>query len=108
MPTGAPTYPGIGGFLGSRWSLMLAVLLCLTVRLFWIASHLETGLSTLAIDWRNSTLSWLIGPYIPVSQRPPIEQAHFWLAETDRILREHPNNARLTMAAALILDSPGT
>jgi hypothetical protein len=48
----------------------------------------------------------MFGPYEPMSSREPAEQSEFWLQETTRILDMHPNDAALTMGAALMLDAP--
>ena len=49
----------------------------------------------------------LVGEHVPVGTLEPIDQAEFWLRETDRILAADPDNAELVMGAALVLDSPG-
>jgi len=82
--------------------------LVLGLRAAWVASHLETGWSTLAIHWRDATLGWFVGKYQPVSQREPTDQADFWLRETERIVAANPQSAEIAMGAALLLDTPGT
>ena len=81
--------------------------LVLGLRAAWVASHLETGRSTLAIHWRDATLGWFVGKYQPVSQREPTDQADFWLRETERIVAANPRSAEIAMGAALLLDAPG-
>jgi hypothetical protein len=87
---------------------LAALLLCfsLSLRLVWLASRTETGFSTLGMQWRDATLGWILGEHQPIYLREPAEQADFWLRETDRVLKAHPNDARLAMGAALLLDAP--
>lgn len=73
----------------------------------WVASDLETGWTSLGLQWRDATVGWLVGKYQPVSEREPADQADFWLRETDRIVAAHPQNAEIAMGAALVLDTPG-
>ena len=90
-------------------SMLIALLvLCLAVRFVWDVSHTEIGWETVRQQWRDETLGWFTGSRVPIGCRPPAEQAEFWLAETERILAEEPNNAELAAAAALLLDSPGS
>lgn len=87
--------------------VLAALLLGLAVRAAWVASRTETGWDVLRMQWYNATLGWLLGDYEPIGQREPTDQADYWLAETDRILAAHPDDAELAMGAAWVLDAPG-
>jgi hypothetical protein len=88
------------------WLCILLSCLSLSARLLWLASQTETGLTILRLQWRDATIGWILGNHQPITSREPSEQAEFWLPEVDRILKAHPNDARMTMGAALVLDSP--
>ena len=45
--------------------------LVLGSRAAWVASHLETDWTTLAIHWHDATVGWFLGEYEPVSRREP-------------------------------------
>ena len=90
----------VGGFV-------VLLLLIPFVRLAWIASHTETGWETISQQWRDAAVGLVAGEHRPISNREPVEQAAFWLAETDRIIAEDPRNPELAMGAALLLSSPG-
>ncbi len=68
---------------------------------------METGLQTLQLQWRDATVGWFFGDHVPIARRDPLEQADFWLQETERVLQAHPDDAALTMGAAWVLDAPG-
>lgn len=89
------------------WACWLLLVIGLAVRLFWRASQMETGLETLSTNWRDATIGWAVGDYQPIASREPQEQAEYWLAEVDRVLEAHPDDAQLMMGAAIVLDSPG-
>ncbi len=89
------------------WGGLLLVFLVLAVRLAWVASRTETGWETITQQWRDATVGLVLGNHVPVGSLEPIDQAEFWLRETDRILAADPDNAELAMGAALVLDSPG-
>ncbi len=91
----------------SFWGGLLAVFLALAIRLAWVASRTETGWETIAQQWRDATVGLVLGDHVPVGSLEPIDQADFWLRETDGILAADPDNAELAMGAALVLDSPG-
>jgi len=86
--------------------LRLAILV-LAARAAWVASDLETGWTSLRVQWRDATLGWFLGEYELVSEREPTDQADFWLRETDRIVAANPQSAEIAMGAALVLDTPG-
>lgn len=88
--------------------LIALLILWLAVRFVWVVSHTEIGWAAVRQQWREETLEWFTGSRVPIGCRLPAEQAEFWLAETERILVEEPDNAELAAAAALLLDSPGT
>ena len=88
------------------WGGLLVVFLALAVRLAWVASRTETGWETITQQWRDATVGLVLGDHVPVGSLEPIDQAEFWLRETDRILAADPDNAELAMGAALVLDSP--
>lgn len=92
--------------LGLATCVVLAILL-LGGRAAWVASHLETDWTTLAIHWRDATVDWFFGKYEPVSNREPTDQADFWLRETERLVAANPQSAEIAMGAALLLDTPG-
>ncbi len=94
-------------FLGF-WACLWLLLLCLSIRLLWLASRTETGFQTLHLHWRDATLGWVQGSYKPIHSREPPDQAEFWLREVGRVLEDHPDDASIVMGAALVLDSPGT
>lgn len=98
--TGAnPTWPAV------RWSILAVVLLTLAVRLIAVAARTETGWDTIRSQWAAS-IEWTGWAPKQVGYREPPAQARFWLAETERILTEHPDSAALHMGAAWVLDSP--
>ncbi|MCA9106411.1 MAG: hypothetical protein KDA83_13355, partial [Planctomycetales bacterium] len=78
-----------------RQLFFITVVLLLVVRLFWVVSGTESGWSQLWLQWRNATWGLVAGRYVPVSNRTAKEQGEFWLAETDRILKLHPDDAEL-------------
>ncbi len=85
-----------------------ALLVFLTVRVFWTAADTEAGLSFLGHQWKRATVGWVVETD-PITARPATEQARFWLAEIDRVLKEAEQEdpqtrAMLTMGAALCLD----
>lgn len=80
----------------------------LTARVLWTAASTESGFSFLGQQWKRATLGWFVDTD-PITAKPGIEQAEFWLAEIDRVLEEAKDEdaatrARLTMGAALTLD----
>ncbi len=88
------------------WGCALLLIACLIIRLLWHAAQLETGFQSLYSHWRDATLGWVEGSYEPISSRQPSEQAEYWLREIDKVSELHPNDAQLTMGAAIVLDSP--
>ncbi len=88
------------------WGSVGLAALTFGVRAGWEASQTETGTGMVAVQWRDATLGWVSGCYEPVSSRAPAAQAEFWVQETSRILAAHPNDAGLTMGAAMMLDAP--
>ncbi len=90
------------------WACTLALLSGLIVRLLWLALPTETGPQNLWLTWRSTTAGWLLDGREPIGSRDPPEQAAFWLLEANRVLETRPNDARLAMGAALVLDSPDT
>ncbi|MHB1034046.1 MAG: hypothetical protein ACYC35_29840 [Pirellulales bacterium] len=95
-------------FCRAFWASMLVLLVALAIRLVWIAARTETGLETLAMQWRDATWGWIVGAYEPVYTRRPPEQAEYWLAEVDRVLAAHPDDPQLAMGAAIVLDAPSS
>ena len=77
------------------------------MRLAWITSHTEIGWETISQQWRDATVGLVVGEYQYLTYHEPVEQAAFWLAETDRIVAEDPKNPELLMGAALLLAEPG-
>jgi hypothetical protein len=67
------------------WLCLLFLCLVLGVRVLWIASRNETGLTTLRLQWRDATVGWILGEHQSISMQEPPEQAEYWLRETDRI-----------------------
>jgi hypothetical protein len=43
------------------WVFALMILLCLGVRVLWLASRTETGCCTLRQQWRDATAGWFQG-----------------------------------------------
>lgn len=93
--------PGRAGRL-----FLIILFLGLGTRLLWVVLRTETGASALRGQWRDATIGWFAGKHLPLYLRDPPEQADYWLGETERVLAAHPNDARLMMGAALLLDSP--
>ena len=89
------------------WTAYAVLVLLLASRTAWVASHAETGWETLSLQWKDATLGWFVGRYVPICQRDPVEQAEFWLGEVERIVDANPDDAALAMGAACILDAPG-
>lgn len=89
-------------------ALFLVVVLILGARLAWVASTTETGWQTLGLSWYNAALGCIGLEREPIGDREPAEQADIWLREVDRVLQAHPDDARIAMGAAWMLDSPGT
>lgn len=89
------------------WGCAIVLLVCLAVRLLWRAAEMETGIQSLVSHWRDATIGWVVGDHEPIYLCQPIEQADYWLREANRVLDADPNDAQLTMGAALVLDSPG-
>ncbi|NQT35928.1 MAG: hypothetical protein HQ581_00475 [Planctomycetes bacterium] len=85
-------------------AVFLLLALALGARLARVAAHLETGPETLALSWRGATLGQVGYPRIPLRERPPTDQADFWLAEVDRIFAEREPTAEMLMGAAWVLD----
>jgi hypothetical protein len=82
------------------------VIVVLTGRLLWIASHLEAGMETLGSMMRDGLLGWIgIEPF-SLPDRPPQKQAQFWMDKTASILMDNPPDPELLLGAAWILDSP--
>lgn len=75
-------------------------------RVLWIALHAETGFETLRSQWVDAVRALAFRPRVPVSQQEPIDQAEFWLDAVDHVVAVAPENAELTMGAALVLDCP--
>jgi len=95
----------------ARWILSicsLLVLLFLACRLLLVALQTETGLQTLSLSWWDATCGAVLGKHEPIYSQEPAIQAEYWLAESDRVLEAHGDNAQITMGAALALDNPGT
>lgn len=90
------------------WLCTGLLIAMLAGRLLWTASHTETGLETLRAQWVDAVRELAFRPRVPVSVREPIEQGEFWNGEVDRVLEAAPRDAKLTMGAALVLDSPAT
>ena len=88
-------------------ALLLVAVLILAARLVWIAAKTETGWETLGLSWYNSMLGPIGRERQPIGDRDPAEQAEIWLREVDRVLAAHPDDARIAMGAAWMLDSPG-
>ncbi len=88
------------------WLGTLLVLVGLACRLCWYVARTETGLETLRLQWRDATWGLVVGERAPIYSQEPAVQARLWLAEVDRVLHRHRNDAELTMGAALVLDSP--
>jgi len=88
------------------WPMLLVLVIAgLTARAVWHASTTETGWQFLEEQARWATLGWFIEPE-PIVHRLPPEQAKFWLARTDEVLRRYPDDAEVAMGAALMLHRP--
>ncbi|QDU58146.1 hypothetical protein [Aeoliella mucimassa] len=90
----------------AKWVVAAAVLLAV-VRIASVASHTEYGWGLLSDQWQFALGTPVGLQHTPIGQCPPVDQAKFWLAETDRVVAEHPDSASLAMGAAWVLDSPG-
>ena len=90
----------------AKWLVVVALLLAAT-RVAWVASHAEYGWGLLSDQWQYALVHPVGLQHTPIGRRPPIDQAKFWLAETDRVVAAHPDSASLAMGAAWVLDSPG-
>ena len=86
--------------------IVVLLLLIPLVRLAWVTSRTETGWETISQQWRDATVGLVAGEHQPISSREPVEQAAFWLRETQRIVAAEPENPELAMGAALLLASP--
>lgn len=86
--------------------LMMAALLIAGVRFVWVASKCETGWGFVVTQWQDATLGVVGLEHAPIADREPSQQAEFWLAEVDRVVREHPESPSIRMGAAWVLDSP--
>ncbi len=96
-------------YLGSAfWFSLVVLLVGMTCRSLWLASRTEAGFDTIKQQWGDSTIGLVVGGRTPVYSREPVEQAAFWLGETERVLQAHSNDAELSMGAAIVLDGPGT
>lgn len=84
-----------------------AVVLALSSRVIWMAGQTETGGPVLRQQWRDAFLGWFTGRHDPIYMLEPIEQADFWLRETQRVVETQPKNAACVMGAAWVLDAPG-
>jgi hypothetical protein len=85
----------------------VAVIGCvLFARLALVASQTEVGWQTVAAQWRDGALAWTGWISDPVSEREPVEQARFWIAEADRIITGNPDSPAIQIGAAWMLDSP--
>ena len=89
------------------FGVLFLLLLILSLRLIWVASHTETGWLLLKRQWQDATVGMVKGEQIPIFRQEPIDQADFWLKEVKRITDADPENAELAMGAAILLDSPG-
>jgi hypothetical protein len=87
--------------------LVPLVCLILLIRFIYVAARTETGWESISQQWRDATLGVFVGEYMPLTSREPVDQAVYWLRETDRIVEGAPNNAEVAMAVALLLDGPG-
>jgi hypothetical protein len=86
--------------------LVLLVCLVLFVRFVYVATKTETGWESIALQWREATFGIFAGEYMQVASREPVDQAAYWLRETERIVAAEPGDAELAMGAALLLDAP--
>ena len=86
--------------------LVVVLILVLFTRLAYVASQADTGWETIAGQWRDATIGPFVGNYVPISLREPVDQATYWLRESERVQTGEPDNAELAMASALLLDSP--
>ena len=86
--------------------LVVLVCLVLLVRFIYVAARTETGWESIGLQWREATVGVFAGEYMQVASREPIDQAAYWLRETERIVAADPNDAELAMGAALLLDAP--
>ncbi len=89
------------------WIGLWLSLVGLSCHVAWLVWRTETGGDTLRLHWRDATVGWFKGEYVPISARHPVEQAEYWLHEVDRVLATHPENGAQAAGAALVLDEPG-
>jgi hypothetical protein len=85
---------------------LLIVILAMTCRLFWHSWHTETGFTTLRLQWYEAALGLASVEREPLASQRPVKQAEFWLAETERILKQNPDDINMMVGAALLLDRP--
>jgi len=87
--------------------LIFVVAACvLLVRLVAVAFQAETGWETVADPLKQNVLEWTGQQGRPIYEQEPVEQARFWLSETERVVNRYPNSAAFHMGAAWLLDSP--
>lgn len=81
-------------------------LLGAALRLALVASSTESGASFIATQWQDAFLGLVGQEYAPIGERPPSEQADYWLREVELVVNENPDSAPVHMGAAWVLDSP--
>lgn len=87
------------------FAILLFALLAGTVRLR-VVGHAEPEFSSTAFGELADATIGRIFDTTPVHKRKPMEQLQFWQPRIDKILAEHPHDAELHAAAALIYDKP--
>jgi hypothetical protein len=85
---------------------LLLALLGAALRLTLIASSTELGPSFIATQWQDAFLGLIGEEYASIGDRPPSEQADYWLREVELVVDENPDSAPIHMGAAWVLDSP--
>ncbi len=98
-----------GRLIGTiKVSLVVVGLLSLGVRLVWCARRTELGMAELALRPYQAVILPLDSRRLRIYEWAPDEQSAYWLAETKRIVANHPDSADIAMGAAWVLDAPGS
>jgi len=93
--------------LANRHRLMtlavMATIAILAARLFWIASHTQTGWQVVAEDTRAAAFGQFFGYRIPFKYRGQKAQQQVLVEEAKRILAHQPHSAELLAGAQSLL-----
>jgi hypothetical protein len=88
-------------------AFVVATAAVLAIRAAYTVWQCETAPGVLMLFVKDSTAGWLGWQHEPIHSAEPSQQADFWLAELDRLPTEPPTS-EIAIAAAWLLDSPGT